>query len=297
MRLRINMPPNLAAILWIASSLTILPSGLSLLLAQTPQPAAQPPTQSTAAQDSTNPATDPKAANSFAFPEAVSEKAAEAVKRGENPIPGPVNTSAPPPPAVTAPPQPDESDAQPAQHTPTGKLVLPNVPIIDGHEVGADGPDAPKDDGFSSSKQAVDPDDLDEAQPAKAANNVNPNKPADAPDASRRQLTLTDVGSSGAAPAHRVSEDLNVAEFYANRGNYMGAYLRYKDAIAFAPDGPEAHYGLASAAEKLGKRDEAIAQYQLYLKLDPDGDYVKKATRALSKLKAQTSSGPQAEIK
>lgn len=83
----------------------------------------------------------------------------------------------------------------------------------------------------------------------------------------------------------REAEDLSVAKFYRQAGNLQAAYLRSKDAVAMQPDDPEAHFALADAAQHLDKREEAAAEYNAYLKLDPDGDRVKSARKALSALK------------
>jgi hypothetical protein len=82
----------------------------------------------------------------------------------------------------------------------------------------------------------------------------------------------------------RVDEDLYVARFYLRDENYQGAYLRAKDAITIQPDYSAAHFALAEVAQKMKKKDEAIAEYQTYLKLDPDGEKAKAAKKALAEL-------------
>jgi tetratricopeptide (TPR) repeat protein len=82
----------------------------------------------------------------------------------------------------------------------------------------------------------------------------------------------------------RVDEDLAVAKFYLNDENYQGAYLRAKDAVQVQPDYSATHFALAEIAQKMKKKDEAIAEYQTYLKLDPDGEKAKAAKKALAEL-------------
>jgi tetratricopeptide (TPR) repeat protein len=82
----------------------------------------------------------------------------------------------------------------------------------------------------------------------------------------------------------RAAEDLTVAKFYENRGNLNAAYLRTKDAVNVQPDDPETHFALAQIAQKMQKREEAIAEFNTYLKLDPDGLNIKAAQKALSQL-------------
>jgi tetratricopeptide (TPR) repeat protein len=83
----------------------------------------------------------------------------------------------------------------------------------------------------------------------------------------------------------RESEDLDIAHFYMQSGNMMGAYKRSQDAVKTAPDDPEAHYMLAEIAQKLNKSDEAIAEYNACLKLDPTEKQAKGAHKALAALK------------
>lgn len=82
----------------------------------------------------------------------------------------------------------------------------------------------------------------------------------------------------------RVDEDLRVSKFYLNDENYQGAYLRAKDAVKVQPDYSATHFALAEVAQKMKKKDEAIAEYQAYLKLDPDGEKAKAAKKALAEL-------------
>jgi hypothetical protein len=86
------------------------------------------------------------------------------------------------------------------------------------------------------------------------------------------------------SPEDRVAEDLSVAKFYEGRGNLDAAYLRTKDAVKTQPDDPETHFALAQIAQKMKKRDEAIAEFNAYLKLDPDGLNINAARKALSQL-------------
>lgn len=90
---------------------------------------------------------------------------------------------------------------------------------------------------------------------------------------------------SAVSPEDRESEDLDVAKFYSDRGNFQAAYLRAKDATKLMPEDAEAHFALAQAAEKLKRKDEAATEYAMYLKLDPAGQKTAVAQRALSQLR------------
>jgi tetratricopeptide (TPR) repeat protein len=82
----------------------------------------------------------------------------------------------------------------------------------------------------------------------------------------------------------RAAEDLKVSKFYEDAGNLNAAYLRAQDAVKSLPNDPETHFALAHVAQKLEKREEAIAEYSAYLKLDPDGLRIKQAHKALEQL-------------
>ena len=185
------------------------------------------------------------------------------------------------------------ASVQPAAN-PNGLPAMPTEPVPDppasseramhlppsGYSTSGDSSSSSSSDGSSSSSRSPD-DDVDVA-PTTAA----PNAPVKA-------AKLKDLGSRGDMSAARqklevtrVADDLKIAKFYWNDGNTQGAYLRYKDAVDHAPDDPEARFGLAEAASKLKKTEEAVLNYRECIKLDPDGDHDKDARRALAKLGA-----------
>ena len=86
----------------------------------------------------------------------------------------------------------------------------------------------------------------------------------------------------------RETEDLKIAAYYQNDGDYKGAYERATDAVSLAADDADAHLALAEAARRLGKLDEAETHYKKCLTLDP----VPKTRKAAEKaLKEMTSGG------
>lgn len=85
-------------------------------------------------------------------------------------------------------------------------------------------------------------------------------------------------------PDQRFAEDMEVAGFYQNNGNFMGAYLRAKDAVSVSADNPDARLALADAARKLGKLDEAETNYKKCLQLDPVPKTRKAAESALKEM-------------
>jgi Tfp pilus assembly protein PilF len=79
-------------------------------------------------------------------------------------------------------------------------------------------------------------------------------------------------------------EDLQVAGFYQNDGNFTGAYGRAKDAVSIAAEDADAHLALAEAARRLGKLDEAEQNYKRCLQLDPVPKTRKAAEKALKEM-------------
>lgn len=86
------------------------------------------------------------------------------------------------------------------------------------------------------------------------------------------------------SPDEREAEDVSVAGFYMNDGNFLGAYMRGKDAVSLDDTDPQAHLALAEAARKLGKLDEAQQQYKRCLELDPLPKDRKVAEHALKEM-------------
>jgi hypothetical protein len=145
-------------------------------------------------------------------------------------------------------------------------------------------PAAPKDDGFSSSSSSSSsgsPDDpSDDGAGPLADKGSSGDTTSKVPISRRKKLPKVDPET----PESRAANDLTVADFYQNDGNYKGAYDRAKDAVQYQPDDPYAHFALAQAARKLGKLDEAKSEYAAVLKLDPIPKQEKETKRALAEM-------------
>jgi tetratricopeptide (TPR) repeat protein len=81
-------------------------------------------------------------------------------------------------------------------------------------------------------------------------------------------------------------EDVRIGGFYLQRGDYKGAYSRYKEATQVNPENADAVFGLAEAARGLNHKDEAAQNYRIYLDAFPDGKKSKDARKALATLGA-----------
>ena len=118
---------------------------------------------------------------------------------------------------------------------------------------------------------------------------------ADDPD----KAGLKDKGSEGstrferkklAVPedlSKRELDDLDVSHYYITTGDFIGAYARAQDAVKLYPEDENAHYALGLAADKMKKKEEAIAEYKVYLKMAPDGPKARQAEKALDVLGAK----------
>lgn len=84
--------------------------------------------------------------------------------------------------------------------------------------------------------------------------------------------------------SQQFAEDMQVASFYQNDGNFRAAYMRAKEAVSLQGDDPDAHLALAEAARKLGKLDEAEQNYKRCLELDPVPKTRKAAQAALKEM-------------
>ena len=133
----------------------------------------------------------------------------------------------------------------------------------------------------SSSSSSSDP----TAFPSDDTNAPDPDASPAKPEGRRLLKRVNPVGTKLQTPDEREAEDLSVAKFYTGQGNLQAAYLRAQDAVKTIPADPDAHCTLAQTALKLNKRDEAIAEFNACLKLDPVEKEANNAKRELSRLK------------
>jgi Flp pilus assembly protein TadD len=63
------------------------------------------------------------------------------------------------------------------------------------------------------------------------------------------------------APAARAQALIEAGNGLYRAGDFAGAARRYGAAVAAAPDDPAAHYGLGMALSRLGRDEDARAEY------------------------------------
>ena len=110
---------------------------------------------------------------------------------------------------------------------------------------------------------------------------------------------LADEGSAGGGgdttefhpwDPHKAAKDVEVGDYYFKRKNYVGAESRYREALVYKDSDAIATYKLAVCLEKMNRLDEALAQYQAYLKILPSGPEAGEAKKAVERLKSPAAS-------
>jgi tetratricopeptide (TPR) repeat protein len=96
-----------------------------------------------------------------------------------------------------------------------------------------------------------------------------------------------EVAPVPAVPMHdpaRSKKDDEVGKFYLAKGDYKGALLRYQDATATDPTNVDAIFGLAETQHNLKQNADALKNYELYLKIVPNGPKAKQALKGLKEI-------------
>jgi len=109
---------------------------------------------------------------------------------------------------------------------------------------------------------------------------------------------LTDEGSVGGGDTtefhpwdpHKAAKDVEVGDYYFKRKNYTGAESRYREALVYKDNDAIATYKLAICLEKMNRPDEALAEYESYLKILPYGPEAAEAKKAVERLKSSAAS-------
>jgi tetratricopeptide (TPR) repeat protein len=178
----------------------------------------------------------------------------------------------------SAPANPQKSDSNSSSKTPkrTPNLAPPSSDHVDASSL-------PDDIGDSSSKETQ----IDISPP-----------PDDAKQHPQSGSALTDEGSSANGgpmefhpfDPHKAAKDIEVGDYYFKRKNYTGAESRYREALVYKDNDAVATYKLAICLEKLDRPDEALAEYENYLKVLPNGPEAGEAKKAIERLKTPNAS-------
>ena len=175
------------------------------------------------------------------------------------------------------PEKPESNSSSEKSPTPNPKLAPPRSDRVDASSLD----DTP---GESSSKDTQ----IDVSPP--------PNDAKEHPQSS--DLLQDEGGSTGGGDTtefhlwdpHKAAKDIEVGDYYFKRKNYTGAESRYREALAYKENDAVATYKLAMCLEKLNRPDEALAQYESYLKILPNGPEAGEAKKAIERLKTPAAS-------
>ncbi len=101
----------------------------------------------------------------------------------------------------------------------------------------------------------------------------------------------TGVGEFKPFDPHKSQKAVEVGDYYFKRKNYRAAESRYREALYWKDNDAIATFRLAQALEKLGQTDEAVEEYEAYLKILPHGPEAQEVKKSLDRLKgpAKTS--------
>jgi len=99
----------------------------------------------------------------------------------------------------------------------------------------------------------------------------------------------SDVGEFHPWDPHKAAKNVEVGDFYFKQKNYVAAESRYREALYYKNNDAIATFRLAVCLEKMSRPDEAVEQYQKYLKILPYGPESQEAKKALDRLSAPAS--------
>lgn len=95
---------------------------------------------------------------------------------------------------------------------------------------------------------------------------------------------------------HKAAKDIEVGEFYLKRKDYHVALDRFNEALLYKPADALAIFRLAQTQEKLGLNTQAAQNYNSYIKLFPDGPYLKEAQEAVKRIGPLVSSAKSQQL-
>lgn len=84
---------------------------------------------------------------------------------------------------------------------------------------------------------------------------------------------------------HKAAKDVEVGDYYFKRKNYVGAESRYREALYYKDNDAIATYRLAVCLEKMGRPEEAVEEFESYLRILPHGPQAEDARKAIERLK------------
>ncbi len=94
---------------------------------------------------------------------------------------------------------------------------------------------------------------------------------------------------------HKAAKDVEVGDFYFKRKNYRAAEDRYREALFYKDNDAVATYRLAICLEKMDLPQDAIQEFESYLRIMPHGPQSEDARKAIDRLKGTAASAKPAK--
>lgn len=100
---------------------------------------------------------------------------------------------------------------------------------------------------------------------------------------------VSDITEMHSFNPHRALKDVEIGEFYMKRKNYRAAEDRFREALTYKPGDAVATYRLAEVLDAQNQYDEALKQYQEYLKIPSSGNFTAAAKKAVARLEQKNT--------
>lgn len=175
-------------------------------------------------------------------------------------------------------PQEGNSKAPSAASTDVGQKKSPDLSPPRSDRVNAD--DLGSNVGESSSKDTQ----IDLSPPENDAK-AHPKSAEAIGDAEAATRSPGDVAEFHPWDPHKAAKDVEVGDYYFRRKNYRAAEDRYREALYYKDDDAIATYRLAVCLEKMERPNDALAEYESYLRILPYGPQAGESKKAIEKLK------------
>lgn len=179
-------------------------------------------------------------------------------------------------------PNSSESSAPAAKQSSPAKTPAPNLEPPRADRVNAESLET----GESSSKD----DEIDLSPPREDLKD----HPSDSGSVNRAENPLKDAGTNDVGEfhpwdPHKAAKDVEVGDFYFKRQNYRAAESRYREALYYKDNDALATYRLAVCLDKMKRPDEAVQEYESYLRILPHGPESEPAKKAIDRIKAEST--------
>jgi tetratricopeptide (TPR) repeat protein len=87
---------------------------------------------------------------------------------------------------------------------------------------------------------------------------------------------------------HKAEKNVEVGDYYFKQKNYVAAISRYREALEYKPKDAIATFRLAQALEKTGESQEALQNYQEYLRILKNGPLAAEAKKGVERMQQKT---------